>query len=264
MEAYVLDALTPEEKQAVEANMAQHPEVAAEVQAIEEGMLSIARAGAEEPPAELEEQIWNAIVREQAAQANETIQQPVSRTRPLPVGTQAPRSGFQRAAIWAAFFVSVLTNFILLSQRNESRSRETAMNQRLDSLKQEQQVLVAAMENYRKEKDMLADTAMQAVVMKTMLPGHPMAATVYWSKENGDTYLAMQKLPMPPTGKQYQMWVIQDGKPVSMGVIPNDMVSTGKVAKLPMQVMHGQAFAISLENEGGNATPTEVQVLGKV
>jgi anti-sigma-K factor RskA len=36
------------------------------------------------------------------------------------------------------------------------------------------------------------------------------------------------------------------------------------VAKLPMEVKQGEAFAISLENTGGNPTPTEVYVLGKV
>src|SRR5690606_10543610 len=127
----------------------------------------------------------------------------------------------------------------------------------------ERYALQKVAENARKENEMLADTAMQAVVMKTMLPANPMAATVYWDKAKGEIYLAGQKMPAPPPGKQYQMWVIQNGAPVSMGVIPDDVVTSGMITKLPMQITDGQAFAISLEKEGGNPTPTEVQVLGK-
>jgi anti-sigma-K factor RskA len=91
-----------------------------------------------------------------------------------------------------------------------------------------------------------------------------MAATVYWSKEKGDAYLTANSLPMPPTGMQYQMWVIQDGKPVSMGTLPNEIVDNTSMQKLAMNVKAGQAFAISLEKEGGNPTPTTVYVLGKI
>jgi anti-sigma-K factor RskA len=34
--------------------------------------------------------------------------------------------------------------------------------------------------------------------------------------------------------------------------------------KVPMQVQSGQAFAISLEKEGGNPTPTEVMIVGAI
>ena len=84
---------------------------------------------------------------------------------------------------------------------------------------------------------------------------------VFWSKEKGDTYLSLVNMPMPPQGKQYQLWVIQDGKPVDMGMIPNDMVYGG-MQKIDKSILKGQAFAISLEKEGGNPTPTEVMVVG--
>ena len=72
-------------------------------------------------------------------------------------------------------------------------------------------------------------------------------------------------MPMPEKGKQYQLWVIQDGKPVSMGVIDNNLVANaGMMYKIPMQVKGGQAFAISLEKEGGNPTPTEVMAVGAI
>jgi anti-sigma-K factor RskA len=48
-----------------------------------------------------------------------------------------------------------------------------------------------------------------------------------------------------------------------MGMLPNTMANTPAMQKVSMQVTDGEAFAISLEKEGGNPTPTTVYVLGK-
>jgi len=247
-------------------HIAQYPELAAEVKAIEEGMLAFAQTGAENPPAFLKEQIWDAIVHEQTAVVvppGKNEEEPGDKVRPFTVAPSKP--SWQRAAMWAAVVVSVLTNFILLSQKNKLQEEQVVLQQKVDSIHEQQQYLAGVVATYNKERDMLADTSMQAVLMKTMQPGHPMAATVYWSKQKGETYLAVQKLPPPPSGKQYQMWVIQDGKPVSMGVIPDEVVIQGGMTKLDMHLTNGQAFAISLEKAGGSPTPTmeQIQVLGK-
>ena len=72
-------------------------------------------------------------------------------------------------------------------------------------------------------------------------------------------------LPQPPKGMQYQLWVMQDGKPVDMGVLPNSIANTPAMQKVNMSVTSGQAFAISLEKEGGSPTPTmqNIYVMGK-
>ena len=54
-----------------------------------------------------------------------------------------------------------------------------------------------------------------------------------------------------PTGKQYQLWAIVDGKPVDAGVI-NNCIGLCKMKKID----HAEAFAITLEKEGGSPTPT--------
>lgn len=263
LEAYVLGALPADEQARVAADIAMYPELAAEVAAIEEGVLQFAQANAQEPPPHLQEQIWNAIQQNSAVPVEEPVQ-PQSKTIPFAPPAPVAKPAWQRAAVWAAVGASVLTNFMLLSQRNKLKDEQVVMQQRMDSLQQKQQYLTTAMDNAAKEKEMMADSSMQTIVMKSMKPGHPMAATVYWNKVNGDAYLAMKKLPMPPQGMQYQMWVIQEGKPVSMGVLPNAMVEGAIVSRLPMNVKGGQAFAISLEKEGGNPTPTEVYVLGNI
>lgn len=264
LEAYVLDALDVFERAEVEANMAAYPEVAAEVAAIEDAMRQFAEAHAEAPPAAMQQQIWAAISAEVDVEDN-NAKKGSSFTQTIPLVPPVRRRQYRwaNAAMLAVLIGSLAVNIMLWSQGNRSSEEVAAMKQEMQTMQKQQTEMVAALDAYKKEKDMMADADMQAVPMKSAVPGHAMVATVYWNKNKGEAYLSMQKLPAPEKGKQYQMWVIQDGKPVSMGTIPMDMTE-GDLAKLPMEVKDGQAFAISLENEGGNPTPTQVYVLGAI
>jgi anti-sigma-K factor RskA len=258
LEAYVLGALPEQERAGVAANIAMYPELAQEVAAIEVAMQQFAEATPVAPPAFMQEQIWNAISSEEASKGK-----PVTKTMPLvPAPKQKVR--WQMAAMWLFLLGSVMLNILQVSDRSRLESEQVAIRQQLDTMQASQNRLAQVLDKYRSEQDMMADSMVETIVMKSMLPGHPMAATVYWDKAKNETWLAMKKLPPAPDGMQYQMWVIQDGKPVSMGVLPDEMVEDGTVARLPMEITSSQAFAISLEKDGGNPTPTQVMVLGKV
>lgn len=265
LEAYVLGALSQEEQTEVAANIAMYPELAAEVAQIENAMLRFAENNAKEPPAHMQEQIWAAINAKDAPKsAPQQVNEPAV-VNTIPLRRQAQEPQWQRAAIWIALVGSLVTNYILWNQKNQTEQQVAYVKSQEDSMHVRQQKLEASVASFQKVKDMMADTSMQTIVMQTVVKDKPMAATVYWSRHKGDTYLMVDKMPMPPTGMQYQMWVIKDGKPVSMGMIPNDLIAAADAMnKLPMLVTGSQAFAISLEKEGGNPTPTQVCVLGKV
>ena len=263
LEAYFLGSLSPEEDALVAANIATHPELAEELRNIENTLLQLSSTLATDPPPGLQDKIWDAI---QAGSANTNKHT----TAPQPAKTIAFQPEYRKpaqwkyAAIWVALIGSAAVNIILYSQNSNNKAAQVAMNAQMDSLKAAKQQYASLLSEYQKSKTMMADTGMQTIVMHTMQPGHAMAAALYWSKSNGNAYVSMDGLPQAPKGMQYQLWVIQGGKPVSMGVLPNDMANTPAMQKVAMQVTDGQAFAISLEKEGGNPTPTTVYVLGKV
>ena len=73
----------------------------------------------------------------------------------------------------------------------------------------------------------------------------------------------MNELPKPRADKQYQLWAIVDGKPVDAGVFDVD----GGAAFVKLKnIPNAQAFAITLENKGGSASPhmDALYVMGKV
>lgn len=260
LEAYVLDTLTNEERLQVEANIAMYPELKEEVLAIEESLLQLAVATSVEPPVPMQAQIWNALQPEKVADTPPVAPKTIEFLPPQPA-----KWTWQRAAIWVALVGSVMMNMMLWLQRNRMDEERLALQEQMDTVRQQQQYLATLINDYRREMEMMADTNMQTIVMKSIVPGHPMAATVYWNKDKGAAYLAMKKMPPPPEGMQYQVWVIQDGNPVSMGVLPNEMADNNIMAELPVEVTEGQAFAISLEKAGGSLTPTaeNIYVLGK-
>jgi anti-sigma-K factor RskA len=260
LEAYALGALEDRERTEVERNIAMYPELATELEGIERTMLQMAEEQAVTPPDFMLERIWIDLNEEART---EKIEEPVAAPKTIPLVQPATtKPSWQRAAVWAAIVVSVLTNIVLLSQRNSSREQQDILAAKVDSMNATQQQLSATLDAYKKEKEILAAPGMQTIVMRRE-GNNSMAGMVYWSKDKGDTYLALHNMPMPPKGKQYQLWVIQDGKPVDMGVISNDMVARGgMMQKIPMTVLSSQAFAISLEKEGGNPTPTEVYMVG--
>jgi hypothetical protein len=97
------------------------------------------------------------------------------------------------------------------------------------------------------------------------LPKSPESAvSAFWNQQTNEVLIDVQNLPAAPEGKQYQLWSIVDGKPVDIGMLDNAFA--GKVLKMKNTKPGSVAFAITLEKEGGNPTPTmeEMYVMGKV
>lgn len=97
---------------------------------------------------------------------------------------------------------------------------------------------------------------------KILLKGTPVSpqsfATIYYDTVSHKTYLDVLDLPKAPTQKQYQLWAIVAGKPVDLGVF--DLDNNTSAFKEIKFIDQAQAFAITLEQEGGVASPTMDQM----
>jgi anti-sigma-K factor RskA len=68
-----------------------------------------------------------------------------------------------------------------------------------------------------------------------------------------DPWIVGQSLPEQPSGKEYQLWTLDTGTPVSVGVLGRDP----KVQKFRAEVT-GKVYALSVEPTGGSRQPTDV------
>ena len=265
LEAYILGALSAEEAALVEANIANFPELGEELLAIENAMEQYVTTLAVDPPAELQDKIWGAV-QGTSAKTGDGGNGPAKTARVIPLQPEYRKpTQWKYAAIWVALVGSLAINLFLWQQGRQRTDEQLGLNSKMEKLQTEQHQLAQLVGDYQKAKLMMADTGMLTIVMHTVQKGHPMAATLYWSKGKGEAYVAIDGLPEPPKGMQYQLWAIQGGKPVDMGTIPNSMANTPAMQKVGKPITNGDAFAISLEKEGGSPTPTmqNIYVLGK-
>lgn len=268
LEAYILGSLTSEDYAQVSADISRNPELAKYVVDIEVAMQQYAERFAKQPPLGLENKIWNTLQEHKSSKLNTNSgsadAEIFPKTKHIPFEPEYRKPfEWKYAATIVALIGSLVLNMLLWNENKQSASVKTALTDQINQVKAEQQKIASILDDYQKGKNMMADTAMQTIVMHTVVSGHPMAATLFWNRNDGAAYVAMNGLPTPPSGMQYQLWAIKSGKPMNMGVLPNDMANSPAIQRVAVAITSSEAFAISLEKEGGNPTPTLVYVVGK-
>ena len=259
IETYVLGLASAEEAIELETLQLQYPEVGEAVgefsQLIEQEMMRNAIA----PPAGVKEKIMAAIRSEQGVTPVVALPHDAEKT----VSSKAFNTWRMLAAASVIlFFVSAGLNFYLYNQYNQKNSAYQALLTERNSLQANNQIFQTRLQEWQKITQVITDPAMTVVKM----PGTPgkeqNLATVYWNTKNKAVYVVANKLPRPPKGKQFQLWALVNGKPVDAGML--DPACEGVCRA--KDITTAQAFAITLEKEGGSPTPTmqQLYVLGKI
>lgn len=254
LELYVLGITTPAENAQVEQWTRQYPEVVAEIDAIQKAMEAYARLHAVLPPGTLKKTIFSELDR------NTNLLD--ERARAIVI---TPYFKWAAAACILLLIGSAIFNVIYFNKYEQAEiARKDA-----DAAKQtiERQMLAQAEENRIMENDMsVVQSKYSKPVALEGLPASPgAAAKIFWMKNTGEVYVDPTNLPAVPAGKQYQLWAIVDGKPVDAGMISPEK----KAGKYRIQKMKSfgkaEAFAITLEKEGGNPAPKgDMYVMGKI
>lgn len=261
IESYVLGLASAEEVDELEKLKLQFPEVQQAISDFSASLKQYASENSITPPGEIKAKIMSAI-------KNEGNLAPVV---PLP-GNIAPHTDVSAksfrilrmltAASVILFIVSAGLNFYLYKRYSEKNEAYQALLTERNTLQANNQLYQTHLLQWQKAAEVMSDPAM-AVIKMPGTPGKEQhLATVYWNTKNKDVYVMPNKLPRPAKGKQFQLWALVNGKPVDAGVL--DPACEG-VCKMK-NIAKAQAFAITLENEGGSPTPTmqEMYVLGKV
>ncbi len=259
IESYVLGLANPEEVIECERMCAEHAEVLAAREAFEVQLETHLFRQRAIPPRELKSRIFSRIGMEEVE-----LEQQILQKKPVLV----PRVGFPRFVAAASVILmlgSVLLNLYLLSQYKHSIALYKELVESQAQLANSNQYLNAKLKLYETALNEMKDPRMEIVKMPA-IPTGPSAsslATVYWDTSSRAVWLLVNQLPKPATGKQYQLWAMVDGKPVDAGIFDvNEGISFVKLKTIP----RAQAFAITLEKQGGSETPDmdAMYVMGKV
>jgi anti-sigma-K factor RskA len=239
LELYVAQLLPADEAAAVEAAALAHPEVRAAIAEIEQSLEAYAQAQAIQPSADLKNRIL------------EDLNTP----EPSP-NTAYPKRG-QSLLMGLVVGLGFLSAFLLYQY--------FALQKNIEKAEAEKRALIDCQKSVADLKhtlDIIRHGATRAIALNGLPLAPDAKVTVYWNTEVYETYLAIQNLPPLPKGKQYQLWAIVNTKPVDAGLltIEADTIQAMK----PLE--KADAFAITIEPEGGSAEPSIAQmiVLGTV
>jgi anti-sigma-K factor RskA len=171
--------------------------------------------------------------------------------------------GWSRYVAAASVILLVASAALNIYFYNQFKSTSTAYQallvEKTSLIAENRSIQIKALDLYN-SMQMMGDPKMVKVSMAAMPGKDGNMATVFWDSKSKDVYLLPNKLTEAPSGMQYQLWAIVDGKPVDAGMMD---VCAGicKMKNIPT----ASAFAITLEKKGGNPIPKgDMYVFGKV
>jgi len=248
LELYASGALSLAESAEVEAMAAQHPEVASELILITEALAGYASAYERHPRPALRRLVMDNVQKDAVPKENPRE----GNTKKAP-SSSAMAYKYLLAAAMASLVISTFASYFFYNRWSETEDKNL-------SLLTEKNVLS---QNYTAVKSVFDKTYGDLIVMRdintkvfTLLGSDStknFAVRVYWNNLSHETFLDVQSLPVPETGRQYQLWAMFEGKPVDAGVFDANEDSGLNHMK---SVFEAQSWSVTLEPAGGSATPT--------
>jgi len=250
VEAFVLGLASEAEVAEVVQLRSQYPELDDAILTFEQAIEKQHRAQAITPPPRVKDRLFAALEESFVAplvSQEETNDPEIIEEISTPVVPIKSRRwvNFAAAAATILFLANALVS-IMLYRNYETLKKDYA------TLQQENSQEKLRFNSLYADVFKMQDTKMKKVPMAGVPGKEGNLATVYWNTETGEVYLFKNNLPAAEKGKQYQLWAIVDGKPVDAGVLDPNCEAFCKLK----DIQNPQAFAITLEKEGGSPEPT--------
>ncbi len=280
LEQYALGELDPPAQAAVEAQAAQHPEVAAELARIQSTLEAFANLHAVSPPPAMRERVLTNVLARIARPAGPSALSTSSSLRAdvdavagrlnghsgalAPLRDTAPVAGRTGRLLWAiaasvALLVSLGGNVLLYNNWQDAHQNLVALEDRqaryAATTQASQRTLQRDLAGAMQENLVLRDDSYKAVALAGT-PQHPTAhARVLFNATSNKVYVDVQHLPALPAGQQYQLWALDKGQPVDAGVLATTTAAGDSLQQMK-NIASAQAFAMTVEPVGGSRNPT--------
>jgi anti-sigma-K factor RskA len=253
LELYVFGSLSQNESEQVRSMALQHPEIQAEIIAIEKAVINLSYSIAPHLSAENFERIRQQLIEKYSHEEGVVT---------------LPRRRANVSAIigWAAAVILMIGLGFQYYKYNEVIAERDRVNTERSKF---EQLLAATTAKQKTIEDVLAFVKHKNT-NATYLAGQQAApesyARVYHNTLTNQTSVDLSGLPEPPQGHVYQIWALKLDPltPTSIGLADDTKANNGIHT---VQTFEGaQAFGITLEPAGGSPSPTMEQLytLGKV
>ena len=243
LELYATGISSEEETRLVEDYLKKFPELKEKLNEIEITLENYAQANAIRPSSSVKEKVFDSLF-PQVQKENDKM------SKVIPITRNVQATPFYKLIAAACFILltgSIILNYTFYRKYNNVNQELQIAQQQMDHQRKSNQAMT-------EDLNVMTNKYAQPVVLNGTPHAPDALAKIFWMKNTGQVYIDPTNLPQVPQGKQYQLWAIIDGKPVDGGMITTEkgiyhiqkMKSFGRV----------DAFAITLEKEGGSPTPT--------
>lgn len=246
---YALDALRGEDRARVDEHLAACAACRQELEQLrgDAALLALSTAGPR-PPQRARQRLLDAVARESSVVAPPT---PSQRTRTEGAPSREIRRSWWGMLGWAAAAAVVIfalslrrENLTLRAMLASESSRAAESTRQLEELRK-----IAA--------PILQPEAQRVTLVAAKAPPQPQGKAFYLRGRSSLVFLA-NNMPALPPQKAYELWLIPvSGAPIPAGVFKPDARGNASVVNPPLPMgAEAKAFAITVENEAGAATPT--------
>jgi cell division protein FtsB len=255
LELYVAGVLSEREMGDIAVLAVEHPEVALEIEKIEQVMVEfLSPSEFRMPDSEKEQQIDIILGKIRLDNINKPSNGHSQASAPVRV------MRFSNWAVAALMVGLILTTAlsVYFSSKNSGLASEIA------SLKDKDENLAATNGQFQDKVNRMEQqvNVMRNILTKRVqltstgskLTGQDSYMLVYWNPQSKKLLLVDANLPNLSPDQQYQLWALYDGKPIDAGVF--DLKTLQVSSSFQKDVPNAQAFAVTVEPKGGSATPT--------
>lgn len=243
--------LSKDEARQIEEAIASDPSLKEEAEAIESNLLDYAKAHAVRPPENLKSKVFKRLTEEGY---------PTSKVRNISNDNKQSTTGF-RGRIWLyaasfALLFSLALNFYQHQLNQDLRGNLDEVTAAYEELLQDEVRWTHTVSDLESTIESLAYSS-KSIELQAQPGFEGLQARVFWDNTSGQTFLAPINLPALPQDETYQLWIIQDGVPVSLGIFETEKDS---IIRIDESVFNADAFAVSIEPDGGSLQPTVDQI----
>jgi anti-sigma-K factor RskA len=246
LELYVAGTLSEQENQEVYDAMQKHPEILQEVLNIETAIVKLTAATSPLDSFNSFQSIKSTLGMDDATKV---------------VSINKPKNNWMSYSGWAAALIIGAGLLWTLNQNKQLENNLTTAEIENTYLETQIEASKTSLANTKTLLDALRERDIISVPLDGQANFENSYAKVYWNKTNNTIYLDAQGLPEPPKGKVYQVWslTLNPLAPTSLGTIDGFKTDDNKIFTIT-NTNASEAFAITLEPEGGSKTPTMEQL----
>ncbi len=238
---YALGALSAEEVQRFEAFLATSPEAQREVAEFRDvtALLAIGEGDAA-PSADLRDRVL-ARIRE---------------SKVAPISAAAPSRGRVPTLYWGALAASVLAAVGLTLSLGKLRSEMSGLEGALASVRSTLAETQRMLQSREATLNSIFEPSTRLYQLSATGQSRP-GIQLFWDEKRNTAIIHGYEIKPVPSGREYQLWFIKDGKPVPSVTFTPEPTGHVRVEKIPVPTGGAiSAAAVTEEPAGGSPQPT--------